>query len=457
MAPSAQSDGRFLSREGAAALAKRVLSFTTGGGETEAYATSIWTGNLRWARNTITTSGDTRDTQYVIRRSIRGAVGAAASNDLADASLRGAVQRAERLLRMSEEQEEVDRPALPPEKYLEPNLWSDATYNLSADARATAMRALVKPAEAAQLQAAGFIEVSAIGSIVIRGSTVLYYPVTKAQFSITVRDSDGTGSGWAGVDHTDWTRIDAAKLSEIAVDKCLKSVNPTRVEPGRYTVVLEPQAVCDFVDPLFQYGTMNRVSAENPNGGGPFNRRDGNSLIGEKIFDERVTITADPMDPELGFTPFDQAGNAYRPAVWVKNGVLANLAYDRLYAIRKLGKDTSMLNNGAFKISGGNTSIDEMVATTRRGMLITRFSNVSFVHFDSMLLSGMTRDGVWLIENGRISRAVRNFRFTESIFTALNNVETIGPSIRVFHPSAPVVAPSMKIRDFSLAALIDAI
>ncbi len=457
MSLSLQSDSRFLSREGAVALAKRILSFTTGGGETEAFMTSSWTGNLRWARNTVTTSGDARDSQYAIRRAIRGAVGMAMSNDLSDVILRGVIQRAERLLRMSEEQEEVDRPSLPPEKYLEPNLWSDATYNLSADARAAAMRSLVKPVEAAQLQAAGFIEVSASGNIVIRDSAVTYYPITKAQLSITVRDPDGTGSGWAGVDQTDWTRINAAKLCEIALDKCVRSAKPTSVEPGRYTVVLEPQAVCDFVDPLFQYGAMNRVMAENPNGGGPFNRRDGRSLIGEKMFDERITITADPMDPELGFPPFDQSGNAHNPAVWVKNGVLVNLAYDRWYSIQKLGKDTSMLSNGSFKISSGNTSIDEMVATTRRGILITRFSNVSVVHFDSMLLSGMTRDGVWLIENGRISRPVRNFRFTESLFAAMNNVESIGPSIRVFHPSVPVVVPSMKIRDFSLVTLVDAI
>jgi predicted Zn-dependent protease len=172
------------------------------------------------------------------------------------------------------------------------------------------------------------------------------------------------------------------------------------------------------------------------------------------------------MDPDLGFPPF-LGWQVYHPATWIKNGVLRDLAYYRSYAVKKLGKNTGGLPlygnkyTGSFHMSvtGETASMNEMVATTKRGILVTRFWGVRTPPIDwkSWLLSGYTRDGTWLIEDGKISKAIKNLRFTESPFFALNNVEQIGRPQRVFHPGYPIVVPSLKVRDFSFTALSDAI
>jgi predicted Zn-dependent protease len=268
------------------------------------------------------------------------------------------------------------------------------------------------------------------------------------------------------VDWNDWSRIDAPQLAQIALDKCLRSRNPVRVEPGRYTTILEPQAVSDLLDPLFDVRSpLARIIAEGS--GTPFSGlRPPLTKIGQKVLDERITITADPTDPDLGIPPFDILGNVYHPVTWFENGVLKNLAYDRPYAMKKLRLNSSLENSGAFHMTGGTTSIDEMIQTTKRGLLVTRFSGVDVVDAASMLCAGYTRDGLWLIENGKISKPVKNFRFTESPLFVLNQVEQLGVPQRVFHVrhdpyrrgnDMPAFVPPVKVRDFSFTSLADAV
>jgi predicted Zn-dependent protease len=327
--------------------------------------------------------------------------------------------------------------------------------------------------------AAGYIEVSATGkarlSAIGKGERQLrrdlYYPYTMAQCSVTVRDPKGTGSGWAGVSWNDWNRVDAAHLCAVALDKCLKSRNPVRIEPGRYTTILEPQAVFDLTKIIFRY-CLSRQWAESKGGErevtlsgppreiSPFAANKGHSKIGERVIDERLTVTMDPMDPDLGFPP-----SVYTPVTWIQDGVLKELSYSRDYAVRVLGQDTGGFpNHGAYKMTarGTPTSIEEMILTTRRGLLVTRFWGIPIhtpLDWTSLLTYGYTRDGVWLIENGKISKPVMNFRFTESPLFVLNNVEQIGIPQRVFNPDpeCPAVVSALKVRDFSFTSLSDAV
>jgi predicted Zn-dependent protease len=317
------------------------------------------------------------------------------------------------------------------------------------------MRQLVKPAEQAGMLTAGYIEVSAHGRAVMDDSgRSMYYPFTSAQYSVTVRDPKGTGSGWAGVDWYDWTRINTEQLSAMALEKCLASRNPVAVEPGRYTAILEPQAVCDLWSALIATGLYRPVNEYSPY---PFFKSKGFSRLGETVIDPRITISADPMDPDLAFPPFSPHGDVYRPVKWITNGVLTDLWYTQDYAVRELGSDQSLYNSGAFRMSGGTTTIDEMIATTTRGLLVTRFSDINVTDKQAWLLNGYTRDGLWLIEHGKISKPVKNFRFTESPLFVFNNVEQLGVPQRVFHPEAPVVVPAVKVRDFSFTNLSDAV
>ena len=196
-----------------------------------------------------------------------------------------------------------------------------------------------------------------------------------------------------------------------------------------------------------------------------------------RVVDERITISSDPMDPEAGFPPFGKLDRwrspdpfvraVYHPVTWIEHGVLKNLAYDRSYGIGNLGLSTGLPNSGAFRMSGGDTSIDEMISTTKRGLLVTRFDQILELDRRSLLFRGFTRDGLWLIENGKISKPVKNMVFTESILFALNNVEQLGHPQRTFdrgisrekslYSPMPTIVPPLKIKDFSFTALVDAV
>jgi len=449
------AERRFLSADEARALQDRILAMAHGG-LTSIAIESRWTGNLRWARNVVTTGGDTQENSIQLGRNLWGNGGSATVNAMDDAALRAAVQRAEDgTLYGGQNPDDYPDPPQPMHPITQPKIWFDSTYNLGAEARGGAAARLVGPAKAAGVLAAGYLEVSAKARAV-RDSLNLtrYYPYTVAQYSVTVRDTTGTGSGWAGVDFNDWERIDAAKLSAIALDKCLRSRNPVAVEPGRYTAILEPQALCDMWAPIMGKLLM-RGYAEM--GMGPFTLGRERSKIGLKIMDERITIGADPMDPDGAFVPFDWSGEPYRQVNWIEQGYLRDLSYPRDYAIGSLGSDFALPDSLAFRISGGTATVDEMIASTERGILVTRINNARVIEEASGLLSANTRDGLWLIEKGKISKAIKNFRVTESPLFILNNIEQLGVPQRTFRPEAPAICPPIKVRDFSFTGLMDAV
>jgi len=452
------TDGRFLSRAACQALATRVIAMATGGGETRLEINSRWTGNVRWARNDISTSGDTQVSRVEIGRSIHRASGGAYTNALSDDALRACVARAEAMLQFQRENPDTyPDPPKPIHPHLTPTLWFDRTIELDDVTRASIADRAIGPAKQAQLLAAGYLAVGANGRAVIHSDGLFrYYPYTTVQCTITVRDPKGQGSGWAGVDWNDWARVDVEHLAQTALDKCLRSRNPVAVEPGRYTAILEPQAVCDLVFMLVDWA-LARGPAEN--GMGPFAdpAKPGSSRIGQRVVDPRITLGIDPMDPDCGFVPFDGNGEPFQPVNWIEHGILKALSYERTYGVQLLGRDSALPNPYAFRLSGGTSTIDEMIASTARGLVVTRFNDVQLLDRNSLLCTGTTRDGVWLVEHGAVTKPVKNFRFTESPMFVLNNVEQLGAPQRVFHPGSPVVVPPLKARDFSFTSLIDAI
>jgi predicted Zn-dependent protease len=485
------SNGRFLSEAESQALFRRLLDLAQGGGEIQVTVQSRWTGNLRWARNSVISAGDVRVTQLDIDRRRGGVSGRTQINVLDDRHVQWAVQRAERALALETERAAamLDEPAFIEPTFPRPPIWFDATYHQAAAERAELMERLVAPARKAGLLSAGYLQVSATGQSSMSAARQWYNPYTWAQFSVTVRTPDGSGSGWAGMDHPNWGQIEAEHLTQLALDKCLQSRNPVRIEPGRYTAILEPQAVGDLVQPLFSPWYLARVRNEGllpavrkndprykSNPMAPFNDGKGYSKLGEKVIDVRLSVTTDCMDPSMAFSSFGMPGNpwqVYYPAQWITDGVLTNLAYDRTYAVEALGQNTGGLpqygefkTRGAFHmtVKGETVSVAEMIATTKRGILVTRFSGVQNaipegapVPDPSLLLNGYTRDGVWLIEDGKISKPVKNFLFTESPLFVLNQVEQIGVPQRIFNPPWPIVVPALKVRDFSFTALSDAV
>ncbi|MGH7511360.1 MAG: metallopeptidase TldD-related protein, partial [Gemmatimonadales bacterium] len=333
---------------------------------------------------------------------------------------------------------------------------------------------LIKPAEAAGLWSAGYLAVSAFTEAFFGAEGESGYCArTSAQCSMTVRDQSGRGSGWAGGSSHDWAALDAAALARRAQEKCLTSRNPVAIEPGRYTVVLEPQAVGDLLD-LITGSALWRPMAEA--GAGPFAdpHRPGFSKLGLQVADRRVTFGADPEDPLLGVCPFDRGGEPYRPVLWFKHGILNALAYDRSYAVDAFNENTPLPNSQAIRMEGGESSIEEMIRTTQRGLLVTRFSGLRVIDQNTLSTTGVTRDGLWLIERGKITKPVKNLGFSSSPLFVLNSLEQLGQPVPVFRlepaeeevglnerpafrAHTPMVVPPLKSRDFNFNRLVDAV
>jgi predicted Zn-dependent protease len=410
--------------------------------------------NLRFAANQVSTAGAATNETLVITSSFGKKAGTVTTNDLSDAAIERAVRSSEALAKLAPENPEW-MPPLPAQTYQPVNGWFEETANVSAEARARAAMTALGPArKAGDLEAAGFIVVGAgMNSLANSGGLFAYHRATNANYTLTVRTSDGTGSGWAGAAHNDWRQIDFNKVSDTAINKARLSRNPVAIEPGRYTVILEPQAVGDLVQ-LMAFAMDARSADE---GRSAFVKQSGGNKIGEKIVDDRVSIISDPSDPQILAQPFDGQGLPSNRQVWVENGVLKQLFYTRFWAQKQGKAPTGFPTN--VKMLGGNTTLDQMIASTPRGILITRLWYLRQVDPRTILYTGLTRDGTFLIENGKIARSVRNFRFNDSPLFLLNNVEALGPSIRIAgtEGGGAIVMPSVKAREFNFTSLSEAV
>jgi predicted Zn-dependent protease len=244
-----------------------------------------------------------------------------------------------------------------------------------------------------------------------------YYQYAEASFILTCRTKDGGGSGWAGLTGVkDVGMIDAAALTEVAADKAVKSQKPRAIEPGRYTTILEPRANARFLS--LMTGLFNARTAEGVVGNYFSGKQRGTTKIGEKLFSDAFTLKSDIGNPILRQTPIGTDGMAARPVTWIEKGVLRNLAYDRAWAKRQDKPPTPVSVNQSLVMEGADTTIEQMIRTTKRGLLVTFFWYIRPVDPPTLLNTGMTRDGLFLIENGEITRPVQNFRWNMSPLVA---------------------------------------
>jgi predicted Zn-dependent protease len=447
------ADPRVMTRDQAQQLIERVVKMSkadsiqvnVGGG---------YTANIRFADNRISTAGGVSSANLNIQSSFGPKHAVTSTNDLSDAGLERAVRQSEALAKLAPNDPEV-MPLLGPQQYDEVRSYFDSTANLGPSGRAEAARIAIDACKAAgDLKAAGFL-ITGIGAGAVGNNKGLfaYQSGTSANYTLTVRTADGTGSGWAGADHPDWSQLDVKAVAQRAAEKARLSRNPSAVEPGRYTVILEPQAVGDLVQ-LLAFAFDARQADE---GRSAFSKQGGGTKVGEKIVDERVTLFSDPADPQLLSNTFDGQGLPAHRQVWVEKGVLKKLTYSRFWAQKKSMQPDAGTN--AVKFAGGTQSTEELIASTPRGILVTRLYYLRPVDPRTVLYTGLTRDGTFLIENGKISKAVKNFRFNESPLFMLNNLDALGRAVRVAGTEAggDIVMPSIKVHDFNFTSLSDAV
>ena len=452
---SAADAPKYLSRSDAEALTKKALSYVT----VDAARVSVGSGsmaNSRFAVNQISTAGDSYTTQITVRATVGKRSATASGNRLDDESLKALVKKAETLARLSPEDTEA-MPELGPQTYRESPGWADATATLDPQGRANAVAKITGPAEKAGLMSTGYLEVTSGAAAVANSSGLFAWGrSTAACLTATARTTDGTGSGWAGDATNDWSTIDPSKLAARAIEKAQRSVNPVAIEPGRYTVILEPTAVGNMVGLIA--GSLAARSADE--GRSFFSKPGGGTKMGLKVVDERVNLVSDPFDPQAYGQSFTGEGLPTERVQWLQNGVVKNLAYDRYWAQKQGAKPTGAAF-GTLSMSGGNSTLEEMIASTDRGLLVTRLWYIRPVDPRTILFTGLTRDGTFLIEKGKITRAVKNLRWNESPIFMLNNVEMMGKPERVSASESgsagqALVVPPIKARDFTFTSLSDA-
>jgi predicted Zn-dependent protease len=406
--------------------------------------------NIRFADNEMSTAGVSTTTTIRIQSVFGKRKASVVTNSRTDDGLRRAVEQAEALARLAPEDPEY-LGELGPQEYATVNAWFDSTAELSAEDRARAALTALAPARSGnELTVAGFLSCSASATAIGNSAGLFaYHRSTDAGYSLTARTNDGTGSGWAGEGQNDWNALNFQAVSERAIDKARRSRNPAAMEPGRYTVILEPEATDDLVS--LMGGALQARAAEE--GRSAFAKAGGGTRVGEKIVDERVTIKTDPTSSLVPGQPFDNEGLPLKAQTWIENGVLRQLAYPRFWASRQGKTPTGGAN--ALQMSGGTQTLEQLIAGTERGVLLTHLWYIRAVDQRTLVHTGLTRDGTFLIENGRIARSIKNFRFNDSPLFMLNNLEAIGVAMRTSGGNS--VMPSLRVKDFNFTSLSDAV
>lgn len=410
-------------------------------------------GNIRYARNEVSTSGTLINQNIVVQAAFGKKVGTATIDEFDEASLEKVVRRAEELAQLAPENEEY-MPALAPQKYVNVAGFFESTATMDAESRADIVANSLAVTKGKQVVGAGFLE-NQVGFYALMNSNGLfaYYQDTNVEFSLTVRTDDGTGSGYVTKGYSDVSKFKAAETTQIAFQKAIGSKGAKALEPGKYTVILEPTAGAVLLESL--YSDMDARSTDE--GRSSFSKTGGKSKLGEKIVDENVTIFSDPTYAELPACPWAGDGQAYQKRMWIEKGVLKNLSYSRFWAKEKGVKPIPFPNN--MIMQGGTATLEEMIKSTKRGILVTKLWYIRSVDPQTLLQTGLTRDGTFYIEDGKIKYPIKNFRFNESPIIMLNNLEMLGKTERVVSTESGqnYMIPPMKIREFTFSSLSDAV
>jgi predicted Zn-dependent protease len=468
-----------LTREQAKNLIEKAISFSTFP-DCEVRIDYLEQSSVRFALNGITTSGFTVEQWMTISSEKDGKSGTTTLSEFDDRALREAVKLTEQIALLSPPNpERIDPVGV--QKYPELENFPESTAAARNEAFIPHIRAIIEAAKAKDLVAAGFFERAArAAAIANKQGNFGYGRTADSSLSTTIRASDGSSSGWASQPAVRIEEIDGAAVGRSAIEKCLRWKNPKRLEPGKYTVVLEAAATGDLVERMV--APMDaRVSEE---GRSFLSRKGGGTLVGEKLFPESITLRTDPFHklysglPWAGGAGYSRAGGGQAvgggggrrggvrdrsgealpssPIGWIEKGIVRNLHYGRYWA-QKVGKEPTPAPN-RLVLEGQDKSVADLIASVERGLLVTHFFYVRELNPQTLQLTGLTRDGLFLIENGKVTSPVVNFRFNESPVRLLQNTLALGTPARVpSSDSGGMIAPPLVAKDFTFASISDAV
>jgi len=452
-----------LNQENAQSIFNRIKKFATAG-EVEVIFASTNSSLTRFANNTIHQNVAELNEAASIRVAFDGKTARATTNRFDDESLKRAVQSAESIAKVQEPNADLLPLASPAESKLDapaPQRWFEQTATITPADRAEAVGKIVSVAKKSGLTTAGIYSSSESAEAVINSNGLAtFHRQTSAEVSITMLAGDS--SGWQKSNSPDVKNLDPVRLAEIAAHKTKESHSPKELSPGKYTVVLEPAAVLDMVGFMFwDFGGMAILDQ----------RSFLNNRIGTRLFGENITIVDDVYHPLQSGVPYDGEGVGRKRVTLVEKGEVKRVVYARSTAakmrssefagsvgeIAVTGHGLPLPNeigeipvNIVFLTPGGEQTVDQMISGTERGILVTRLWYIREVDPYEKMLTGMTRDGTFLIEDGRVKHGIRNFRFNQSIIDMLSNVEAMSHAARASgEESFDMVVPAMKVRGFN--------
>ncbi len=432
-------------------IAERILKLSDTD-ETEVTIDAGADALTRFANNTIHQHVAEQFLTISVRTVLDGRTARATTNKTDEDALRRVVVSSSRIARS-----QPKYPGLLPmpraQKYAKVKRWFDATAAASPRDRASAVARICRRAAQEKQVAAGTYSSGATRSLLANSQGLAAtYEQTRAEFSVTMMEEKS--SGWAKASAADIRALDVDALAANASQKAANSRTPRELAPGRYTVILEPAAALDMVGFLFYDFAGTAVLDK---------RSCLNERMGKKILGENIVLWDDVTHPEQLGAPFDGEGMPRQKVLLMDRGVPKNLVYSRSTAKKMKAKATghglALPNEWGeapmnLVLEGGRTSIDEMISSTERGILVTRLWYIREVDPYEKIMTGMTRDGTFLVENGRVTGGIRNFRFNQSILELLANVEALGPAARASGEEASdMVIPAMKVRDFHFSAV----
>jgi PmbA protein len=416
--------------------------------EIEAIVSEETQALTRFANNAIHQNVAERSTQLSVRPVIEGRTARATTNRLDRAGIRDVVAEAIAITRLNERDPDLP-PLAEPAEIEGVQRYFEGTAQATPEDRAQTVAEAIREVSGEGQTAAGIYSTDATRfSLYNSRGVAASYRETMARFSITAMAGDS--SGWAKASSCDRRMLDPLALARSAARKTAASHDPRELPAGRYTVILEPPAVLDLAGQMFADFSGTAI-------------RDGRSFlndrIGQKLFGENITVHDDVRHPLQAGAGFDAEGVPRRRLTLVDAGVVREVAYCRQAAMlagaAPTGHGFPLPNETGeapmnIVIAGGKTSVDEMVAATERGILVTRLWYIREVDPYEKIFTGMTRDGTFLVEGGKVVAGVRNFRFNVGLMEMLSNVEALSPEVRTSgEETFDMVVPAMQVRGFN--------
>ncbi len=435
--------------------AKRLVADVLGEasvGDLRVRITSTERGDLRYGAGRPTTGGDFEGVTVAVTASKDGRTATVTGSRTDKPAIAQLVQRAEGLAELSPPDPE-HMSALGPTVVPKVSADDKAVASLSSSGRAELVGRAIRRAEGDGVLAAGLLQHQRRTDVVAtRAGLFAHHTRTQLNLSTTCRTPDGTGSARAGhVSHALAGLVPEAMVKD-AADRAKRSQLPLRRDPGRYPVILTAQAVSDLLQYLV--GALDARRADE--GRSAFSRVGGGTRLGDEMFDERIQLWSDPADKNDPAAPFDNQGRPHARATWIDKGTLTGLHTSRYWADRKGLEDRP--RPSSLHLDGGTDDLDALIAGADRAVLISRFWYIRMLDPQQLMVTGLTRDGTFWVEKGKIVQPVRNFRFNDSPLTLLRKVVAMGRPQRAGLSTGRVtVVPPMAVSGFMLSSVSDAV